>query len=203
MADIVGSREKDQATLMKGFKTVIKAVNDKFQDKIISPLTITLGDEFQGVIIDLPWALEIIINIEEEIIHSRSLFKMRYVLFKGEIETSINKTIAYEMLGDGLTKARQLLENSKSTNDRFYIDVKNTAQSNALLDAFRVFQGIVDDWQIEKNWKIFSTFIELKDYKLVAESLDKDRSLMWRREKTGKIKEYLSIKSVINYIGKQ
>ena len=61
-------------------------------------MTITLGDEFQGVIDSTENAIKVIFEIEEEIINNNQDLKLRYVINKGKIDTPINKNIAYEML---------------------------------------------------------------------------------------------------------
>ena len=201
MADVIDSRKVQQDFLMKQFKKIVGTTNRIAKHKIISPITITLGDEFQGVMEDLTSALDVIIKIEEEIIDKKASFKLRYVLLEGKIETPINTKIAYEMLGSGLTETRNYLSSLKSSNDRFFVKIKNEQQSLAISDAFRAYQGIIDDWQVDKDYEIISYFLKLKDYKLVADKLNRDRSLMWRRERSAKIKEYVSLKNVIKYIG--
>lgn len=203
MADIIGSSNMQQKMLMVDFKSVVNVINRKAKQTIISPMTITLGDEFQGVIDDLQSALEIILMMEEEIISQQLNFKLRYVLVEGEIDTPINKKIAYEMLGSGLTEARNLLLASKKSNTRFEIQTENKAKTAVINDAFSIYQSIIDNWQLEKDFQLITTFIQFKDYKLVAEKLNKDRSLMWRREKTLKMKEYLSIKNIIKYLAEK
>lgn len=201
MADVIDSRKAQQDILMAHFKKVIALTNRKSKHKIISPITITLGDEFQGVMKDLSSALDVMFEIEEQIIDTKPSFKLRYVLLEGKIETPINSDTAYEMLGSGLTDARSCLSNLKNSNDRFHVNLRNEKKSSALNDAFIGYQGIIDDWKVDKDYEIVKQFLQLKDYKLVADKLNKDRSLMWRRERTAKIKEYTSLKNVIKYIG--
>ena len=203
MADVINSRESQQSDLMKDFKRVVTNVNQGSKAKILSPLTITLGDEFQGIAKDLQSAIEIIIQLEEEIIDKKANFALRYVLVEGEIETSINTSIAYEMLGSGLTMARNYLSESKSANDRFHIVIKDKMKSKILNDGLRVFQGIVDEWDIDKDHELINYFLKYKDYKVVAEKLKRTRSVIWKRERSAKIKEYFSLKNVILYLGMQ
>ena len=120
MADIVDSGNKNQSKLMDDFKLLVKEINDSYHSKILSPLTITLGDEFQSVLKDLTTAIKIIIDIEEKIIINQFGFKLRYMLNQGEIDTSINTKIAYEMLGQGLTDAINILNDSKKDKNRFF-----------------------------------------------------------------------------------
>jgi hypothetical protein len=201
MGDVIGSRKKDQLMLINSFKDTIHLINKEKKSDFLSPMTITLGDEFQSVVNNLPAALNIIFKIEEKIFASGKDFKLRYILEEGEIETPLNHKIAYGMLGSGLTSAREHLESSKKAQARFAFHLADKKQSTAFNDAFLVFQGIVDDWKINKDYAIIGMFLKHMDYKQVAEQANKDRSLMWKRERSLKLKEYFAIKEIIKYIG--
>jgi hypothetical protein len=203
MGDVVGSRKKNQLTLINSFKETIHAVNKEKKNDFLSPMTITLGDEFQSIIDNLPAALSIILKIEEKIAAGGKDFKLRYILEEGEIETPLNSKIAYGMLGSGLTSAREHLESSKNTTARFTFHLADKKRNKALNDAFLVFQGFIDDWKIDKDHIIIGLFLQHKDYKQVAEETNKDRSLMWRRERSLKLDQYFATKEIIKYIGEE
>lgn len=198
MSDIIGSSQKSHPLLMENFKKATKHMNEKYSDSIISPLTITLGDEFQGIVASLASAVSIIIDLEEFLIEQKFPVKLRYVLVYGEIDTMINTTIAYEMLGSGLSKSRKLLMDLKKSDSRFYVDIENAPLNTILNQAFAIYQSIIDTWKVEKDNELIDSFIKNRDYKLVAEKLNKNRSLMWKREKTLKIASYFSIKAILN-----
>lgn len=67
-------------------------------------------------------AVSIIISMEEQLIDQGNPFQLRYVLNQGEITTEINQKIAYEMLGSGLTEAREQLDTYKKMGNRFNVD---------------------------------------------------------------------------------
>ena len=200
MADIVGSSNNDQKKLMGDFKNLTREINSDYKQDLLSPMTITLGDEFQGVVKNVSAAIGLIFSIEEKIIQRNTGFKLRYVLFEGAIDTPINKEIAYGMLGDGLTKAREALEEIKGTNYRYYLNINNKKTGEALRNSMFIYQSMIDDWNTGKDYDLITKFIELKDYKEVARELGKSRSQIWKREKSLKIEEYFSIKSVISYL---
>ncbi|WP_187774957.1 SatD family protein [Pedobacter sp. BS3] len=202
MADIIKSRDLNQERLINSFKQSVDRINTSCKKNIQSPLTITLGDEFQGVMTDLSGAVNTILALEEDMVVTAVPFKLRYVLMEGKIETPINSKIAYGMLGPGLTQARETLNNLKETPQRFNFVLTNQELSGILNEAFIVYQQVVDDWNIEKDGELIKNFLLLKDYKLVAEKLHKNRSLMWKREKSLKVEEYEAMKKIINYIAK-
>lgn len=197
MADIVDSRLKDQRELMSTFKELVGAINQVYAPALLSPLTITLGDEFQGVVQSAQEAISILIALEEQIVHRRLDFKLRYVILKGEIETDINRNIAYGMLGQGLTDARANLNAMKHTHSRMRIEVGSEKENYMLGNAFEIFQSIVDKWDLKQDYELVSSFLKLKDYKLVAEDLARNRSLMWKREKSLNLSSYYAIKNII------
>lgn len=197
MCDIIGSGDKEQKLLMHQFKKCTEYINNKHQENIVSPLTITLGDEFQGLIDTLENTLTIIVNLEEFIIEQNFQFKLRYVLVYGEIETEINTNIAFEMLGKGLTQARKLITHLKNDHHRFYVDVGHPSLNTILNQLFALYENTVDEWKIDKDHNLISSFIKNRDYKIVAAELNKNRSLIWKREKTLNISSYFSIKNIL------
>jgi len=128
---------------------------------------------------------------------------LRYILNQGEIETPINNSIAYGMLGHGLTDARFMLNDSKNKNNRFTFSIDNKVQNAILTDAFIIFEKIIEKWDKKKEFMIASKFIEFKDYKLVADKLNRNRSLMWKREKSLDFESYRSVKAIIQTISQQ
>ncbi len=200
MGDIIASGEKDQKQLMSEFKLLIKEVNNNNKNGILSPLTITLGDEFQGVIKDLSTSINIILEIEESIFKNKFNFKLRYILNEGYIDTPINNEIAYEMLGSGLTEARYKLNELKNQKERFIIFLDNKLQNNILINAFKIYDNIVGKWSMEKDYEIASNFIKFNDYKIVSDVMKKNRSQLWKREKTLNIDTYNSTKNIIKTI---
>lgn len=197
MCDVLNSREKNQKNLIEDFRNCTTYINNKYKKNILSPLTITLGDEFQGVIKNLSNSIKIIVELEEFIIKNNFPMKLRYVLYFGEIETEINSNIAYEMLGNGLTDSRRIINNMKEKDSRFYIDTKEESKNSILNNGFNIFQNIVDKWKIEKDYEIIDSLIEFKDYKIVSEKLNKNRSLVWKREKNLNISSYTSAKEIL------
>ena len=195
MGDIIKSRNKESKKLVTTFNDLITHLNKKFKPEILSPLTITLGDEFQGILKSKNAGIRVIIEAEEWLLPKNETIEIRYVLNYGQVDTEINKKIAHGMLGPGLTETRQLLDELKHREERYWVgqkgemDIKTTS-------LFVIMQGITIDWKNEKR-RIASLFLELNDYKLVAKALGKGISLLWKREKSLRIKEYKLLKTLL------
>lgn len=198
MADIKSSGNKNGLVLISDFKHLVHAINKKHHALLLSPLTITLGDEFQGIATSVENAIKLIFEIEELIVKENYDFKLRYVMNLGKIDTKINRKIAYEMLGEGLTEARKELNDLKKHDSRFFIKL-NKSPEDQINKAFVVFQSYIDDWKT-KDRKAVTEFLRLNDYKKVALAIKTDASSAWRRKKSLKIREYLYIKEIILFL---
>lgn len=196
MADIQESRTKPSRQLIRDFQALITLVNKKRKSFLLSPLTITLGDEFQGVLKSVKDAIETIVLLEENIIHQRFRFKLRYVLYVGPIDTKINRKTAHGMLGAGLTTARENLLLLKKEKDRFLLKTRNAKNDYRLNRAFLVYQNFIDLWKMS-DYKIISEFLYMKDYKEIADTMNVNTSTAWRRRGSLKIPQYIALRELI------
>lgn len=199
MADIIGSRHKEEKRLMNSFAAIVEKVNETSPEKLHSPLTITLGDEFQGVTKSLKSAIELVFELEETLISSSSGFKLRYAVQEGEIKTPINPHSAHGMLGEGLTQGRELLNSMKGSKDRSQFRIRDKEKEEAMNEGSHLTMRIIDSWK-EKDQELVAAFWKHRDYKMVAEKLNKDVSLMWRRERSLWLREYEGLKKMLRYI---
>ncbi len=197
MADIVGSSKRKGKALMADFKVAVAWINKMDRHHIASPLTITLGDEFQAVVKNADGALQIIFDLEQYLMRLKNPFKLRFIIHEGEIETRLNRKIAYEMLGPGLTQARDGLVALKSSRSRFKINLKDEAVSAKLTLGMIIYQGIVDRWTPAQQKVVSAFWEELSDYKKVAKKLKRDPTVMWKRKRSLMIDEINSLKKLI------
>jgi len=196
MADIVKSSRRNAKALMKSFADAVGRVNRQHHRQIISPLTITLGDEFQGIIRNVPTALQLIFDLEELGMTANTPFQLRYVLLEGEIETKINTVKAHAMLGPGLTEARERLLAMKTSRSRFHVKIKDESRTEDLNLMFIILQGIEDQWT-DAQKKIVPAFLKFDDYRKVAAQLKKDPSAAWKRRKSLMITEYNALQRLM------
>lgn len=197
MADIIKSRRADARVLISDLKKLVELMNQKWSGTLLSPLTITLGDEFQGVIRDMKSAVEMIIAMEEMVVTHGLQIKLRYVLNYGIIETPLNAERAYEMLGPGLTEAREKLEFIKTNRNRFFVmNAGQAMQTQMINDLFQIYGKYIDDWSV-KDLYFVAAFLNLKDYKRVAEVTGINVASAWKRKKSLNIDEYFTCKKAL------
>ncbi len=202
MADIIDSRKADQTLLLKEFILAVNYINTKWKKEILSPLTITLGDEFQGILKNMESCYKLVFDLEEFIIVNSLSIKLRYVMNYGHIETPINKKIAYAMLGNGLTQTREALNILKSSSNRFMVLTEKTENATKIInDLFFLYGSYLDSWKLNE-YQIISEFLNDKDYKVVADKLDMNRSSTWRRYKSLNIEQYNTTKNLILTLSK-
>lgn len=195
MGDIIKSQTHIPVKLMEEFKLLIDTINNDYKNEILSPLTITLGDEFQGIVTSVKSSVQVIMAIEELMIERKLDFKLRYVLHQGEVETEINKDQAFGMLGTGLTEAREKLNSIKKLSGRFHFSIEDD-QDNKLNQLFILFQYFIDRWSI-KDCEEVTHFLSGKNYKKVAKLVGKDESTLWRKRRSLAIDEYQTCKVLI------
>lgn len=199
MGDVNDSTHKNKPELATQLSALVKTINAKFKDGILSPLTITLGDEFQGIIQSTESGIKTILDFEEERLKQQLDFNLHFVLLKGKIETEINPDIAYGMMGSGLTDARKILTSKKRSRKRFRFEIDKIRYPN-LEDLFEVLDGIIGNWKLE-DFPLVYDMIQNPNDAEVGKKYQKDRSLIWRRRKTLMIKEYTLLKRfILNYV---
>ena len=65
MGDVVASRRVDAREMRRHLKSLVSSCNSDLKALILSPYTITLGDEFQGIATSLRAIAESIFYFEE------------------------------------------------------------------------------------------------------------------------------------------
>jgi hypothetical protein len=197
MADVVKSRDQEPVAMMQAFNTLVRDLNTMFGCRLLSPVTITLGDEFQGVPDSFLTSCELILWLEEQRIDRSLSFTLRYVLHEGDIATPLNSEHAWGMLGQGLTDAREFLQEAKKKELSVLVSIGHPVAGQIMGEAFVVYANIVSGWDREDDYPLVSTFLRLQDYKEVADVLGKTRSQIWKRARTLNMQSYFSIRNII------
>lgn len=195
MADIVKSRSYNGEVLIDSFSRLVHRCNEMYENEILSPYTITLGDEFQGVVRSLKAAIETIFFLEEALLVEDLSFQLRYVVVFDKIETPINREIAHGMTGPGLALAREMLTKKQRGKSRFQFKLSygHDFELNML---FRLVESLVSCWN-KKDYVLIKEMLCNDDDQSVAEKFTKNRSQVWKRRKSLRIEEYNILKKLI------
>lgn len=198
MADVVRSRKMDQDILHDSLNDCISEVNQIFKREIQSPLTITLGDEFQGIVKSAEAACRILFHIDEYTRNQELAYELRFAINYGVVETKVNPKSAHNMLGKGLTQTRELLEGmSRKQRDRFRIRVADERLDTSMENILNVYDGIVNSWNLKKDKETIKTLIKYPKDDEAANVLNKTRQQIWKRRATLLIDEYVACKETI------
>ncbi len=193
MGDVIDSASQDGPSLATRLHTLVAAVNAERRDEILSPLTVTLGDEFQGVCTSLSAASDVIQQCNRHILRQGKPFELRYVLYQGEIETPLNQEIAHGMLGEGLTRARQLLSRKDMSRPRTQIvlEDKRSETFHALL--YAILDNMWTEPGLNRFPQIFAELLytDASDEE-VAHQFDRQRSQVWKYRRNWNMVVYRS-----------
>ncbi len=196
MADVIASRSRDPRQLMGEFKHLTGTANTVFSEGILSPLTITLGDEFQGVVSTLLDATKLLVWLEEARLKGMFGSRLRYVVHYGEITTPINHQLAYGMLGPGLAEAREALSDKRRKQSRFRIELPDRRLALQLSQLLDVMFALTRDWKCEDAGLLFDMMLS-QNNEAVAVAHGKNRSQVWKRRRNLYVDEYVSLKTVV------
>lgn len=115
MGDLIGSEAAPSIKeLHHQFNHAVDQTNQLAADRLVSPLTITLGDEFQGVCHSLSDGLWIMRRVRYALL-AQNVF-CRFVLGVVRLETEVPSNKAWNMMGPGLSAARDRLADKKDPN---------------------------------------------------------------------------------------
>lgn len=195
MGDIINSRKYDGRELMREFRDTISSCNKKLTDGILSPYTITLGDEFQGVAKSLHWSVQSVLCLEESTLRKGFPFLLRYVVHYGEIDTPLNPKIAHGMVGRGLTRARELLSDKRRGRPRFVFDLPNRTLALQLSRLFNVMASLTRDWK-QKDAGLIFDMLANNDNASIGAKYGKNRSQIWKRRKNLHVDDYKALQQL-------
>jgi hypothetical protein len=145
MGDLVQSETRfapDQ--LHHVFNSEVRTQNEAAANTLLSPLTITLGDEFQGLLRSLVEAIPLVQTLRLRLLDHG--IDCRFVIGLVNIRTPINSLQAWNMMGDGLSNARGLL-NEKDDGTYYRFSLPKMKALAAVLDGVGIGLTL-----IEKNW---------------------------------------------------
>lgn len=145
IADIVASREiEDRRRFQRGLATSLDATSRRAAGALLSPYTITLGDEFQAVYGSAGAIIRDLVFILASIHPARA----RVALAHGELTTDVNPAAALGMDGPAFATARAAMDELKE-HDRTRIRLASTELASCELVnvALAMLANAANDWR--------------------------------------------------------
>jgi predicted DNA-binding protein YlxM (UPF0122 family) len=173
IGDIVASKEiKNRKEVQKKLQTLFKSLN-KNNKEIISPFTITLGDEFQAVFSKA----DNVFKYLWEILYALYPVKVRFSFGTGDITTSINTTQAIGMDGPAFYNAREGLNELKQTAFLFNYVSEKERDVKLIKQILFLLSHLSSGWK-DKRFKILSfLYDELSIYEIAKKMKITDKAV--------------------------
>ena len=196
MADILQSRSYEGEQLLAAFRRLVASCNKDLSAGILSPYTVTLGDEFQGVAGSLLWSMRTVLYLEEARLLGEAPFTLRYVVCLGEISTPLNPEASYGMLGSGLAEARERLNDKRRGTSRFRVDLADRELASQLRRLLEVMSSLCRDWK-PADAGLISDLLSNEDNAEVAAEHGKNRSQIWKRRRNLRVEDYKALRGIL------
>lgn len=166
---------KDRGAVQTRMQEVMATVNSLYREEIASSFTITLGDEFQGLLHRGDRALHILLDIENRL----QPLSLRFGLGLGEITTAINPELSIGADGPAYYNAREAItalkadEGRKGTAPAFAriaFQQENGQGAEALNTTLVLMTAIQQDWTERQRQTVMTMLLRsLKQEALASE----------------------------------
>lgn len=211
IGDIIESRAmQDRSDVQRKIKKLLEDINEKFKDDIAARFTITLGDEFQGLLKSSKALMEIIDLIKLKFYPN----KLRFGIGFGEMYTEIIAEQAIGSDGPAYYAARKAVEDIKKSNNRYEqpdqdiqiynYDENDKYKFDLLNSALSLCTLIENGWTEKQREVITHLLFHDKSQREIAKAIGLKQSSVQRRLTSGGYFTYSrakeSIKSFINEI---
>lgn len=175
-------KEKEREQLQEKLASVLELLNSEAENGLVSPYTITLGDEFQAVFDNADIVFTHILKIMAAV-HPVGV---RFSLAVGRIDTSINTEQAIGMDGPAFHKARKEIEQLKESGYLINISFtdRNTSTLKIINNSLALVSGQIKSWN-KRRLVILHMIQEGYDYKEISEALEISKPAFYKNKDAG------------------
>ena len=202
IGDIIESKKiQDRAQVQQHLLQLMKELNQQYQNYLVSPFTVTTGDEFQALFSPNSYIFQII----DQLSVAFSPYEIRFGIGVGEMVTEINKEQSIGSDGPAYWLAREAINHIHDKNDYginhisvFLADEEVTWTVNAMLAACSFIQSKWTEVQYDvlKQLLAENIYDETFSHKEMARLLGITPSAFNKRIKASGLKIYLRNKRV-------
>jgi len=192
-ADINKSRDvKDREALQERMQKAIDLVNAQFAEEILVPFTITLGDEWQGLLRSLAKSYEIVAAFRD----AMEGVSVSYGISEGDIGTAIRARTS-EMDGEAFHKSRAALAAAKRSNREVVFSTSNDKTDRLLNATCALLETLRASWTERQREKIMA-YKKYGTETKVAEILGVTQGDIHQAIRAGAGKVYLQCENEVN-----
>lgn len=187
IGDIEASREiegEERENFQHKLENVLESINDQ-ENGLLSPYTITLGDEFQAV---FEKADNIFVHMFK-IMAALHPVAVRFSLGVGNISTSVNSEQAIGMDGPAFYAAREGIDILKDSGYLFHIriaDEEDDLNLKIVNGSLKLLAKEIRSWS-KKRITIMHMLQEGYDYKAIAKELDISQTAFYKNKEAGSL----------------
>lgn len=194
IGDLVRSRSaEDRASLQRQLSQCLDSLNAAAPDTLVSPYTLTLGDEFQAVRTGLDGLWPELLRIQAALLPMR----VRFSLGVGALATPINTEQALGMDGAAFYAARAGIERLKG-NDRQWaiggLEEADQRWATALLDAI---DSLTRKWRANR-FEILYRLLSEQSPGTIAADLDLSVQAVYRNIRDGDLELIMELLQLVN-----
>ena len=195
IGDVVSSQTiTNRNSFQKQLKEVLDHVNRDHKE-ILSPYTITLGDEFQAVYKNAHRLFLDILTILSQIFPQ----KLRFSIGIGEIVTPINRKQAIGMDGPAFYYARKGITNLKETTFLLDFTADDIPNSNFITNSLYLLSHLINNWT-KNRLKILVAIMKGLTVKEIKELLNISHVAIYKNINAGQIKIIINMLNEISLI---
>ncbi len=189
------SLDKSQEYL-KILKTLALSCSNRFKSQLLSPYSVIIDHEFLGIPSTIETCLKSLFYFEETLLNWNYSFKISYIILQGSVSQPVIKKTSAQLMGEGITQAREMLNKKKSIHPRVFFCIQPEHLSSQLNKLFLVIDSIVSKWN-QRDFSLISDMLKNENNEEVSIKHRKNRSQIWKRRKNLQIIEYKALKEVI------
>ena len=193
---------ENRGEMQKKLQDTLSRINRLYAEDIAAKFTITLGDEFQGLLSAGKSVLDILLDIEREMYPQQ----IRFGIGIGEITTEINPEIAIGADGPAYYMARKAIDflkesESKNQVSRSYIRIEQEGEPHATVLLINTMLSLLttlrDSWTDRQREVIWDLLVHKDSQSEAALRLDISQSSVQKNLTGGNYYAYAETRATI------
>lgn len=206
IGDMVGSKQiaaEERYVIQDTYKKVLRQINEEFSSNIVSQFSITLGDEFQGLLYSPEVAVQIVSAIELYLYPAQ----LRFGIGIGTVSTAIDFLHSTENDGTAYHRARRMIRELEASQSQYTERKANVMLSSGeslsatdkLVNAiFSVCTALKSTWTV-RQWEVIRCYFSCGENQYrTAEALGIGQSSVNRALKNAQFYTYYSAMNTVS-----